>query len=216
MTLADLVYGRLTPLYDLVFSAMLEEGRRRAMEYLEPGADESVLEIGVGTGADLRDYPLPCRVTAIDLSMAMLEHARGRVDGVDAPRVTFAQMDATKLAFPDATFDAVYAPHVVNVVSDPAAIGREIARVCRPDGRVVLLNHFDGVPETTNLTNQVVGRIANLFSVNWKLSLDDFLRQAGLEPIAVESVNRPRLSSIVVCRVARTDTTRCHDAAAGG
>ncbi|MEO7134806.1 MAG: methyltransferase domain-containing protein [Vicinamibacterales bacterium] len=216
MTLADLVYGRLTPLYDLVFSPMLQEGRRRAMEYLKPEPGESVLEIGVGTGADLRDYQVPCRVTAIDLSMAMLEHARGRIDGADAPRVAFAQMDATNLAFADATFDAVYAPHVVNVVPDPAAIGREIARVCRPDGRVVLLNHFDGVPETTNFTNHVAGRIANLFSVNWKLSLEDFLRQAGLEPMTIESVNRPRLSSIVVCRVARTDTTRGHDAASGG
>jgi phosphatidylethanolamine/phosphatidyl-N-methylethanolamine N-methyltransferase len=195
---------------------MLQEGRRRAMQYLRPAADETVLEIGVGTGADLRDYPAPCRVTAIDLSMAMLEHARGRVDGVDAPRVAFAQMDATKLAFPDATFDAVYAPHVVNVVPDPAAIGREIARVCRPGGRVVLLNHFDGVAETTNLTNHVVGRVANLFSVNWKVSLEDFLRQAGLEPVTVESVNRPRLSSIVVCRIARSGTTRCHDAASDG
>ena len=113
-------------------------------------------------------------------------------------------MDATQLAFADRSFDAVYAPHVVNVVPDPAAIGREIARVCRPDGRVVLLNHFDGVPETTNLTNHVAGRIANLFSVNWKIQLDDFLRQAGLEAITVESVNRPRLSSIVLCRVARS------------
>ena len=215
MTLAELVYGRFTPLYDLVFTPMLQEGRRRAMQYLKPGVDEAVLEIGVGTGADLRDYPAPCRVTAIDLSMAMLEHARSRANGADTPRVAFAQMDATRLAFPDATFDAVYAPHVVNVVPDPVAIGREIARVCRPDGRVVLLNHFDGVPETTNFTNHVAGRIANLFSVNWQLSLDDFVRQAGLEPITVESVNRPRLSSIVLCRVARTNPLHCRDAVSG-
>ena len=203
MTLADLVYSRLTPFYDVLFGGLLQEGRRRAMAHLRPDAGESVLEIGVGTGADLREYPEPCRVTAIDLSMAMLEHARDRA-GATTARVAFAQMDATRLAFPDRSFDAVYAPHVINVVPDPAAIGREIARVCRPDGRVVLLNHFDGVPETTNLTNHVAGGIANLFSVNWKLCLDDFLRQAGLEAITVESVNRPRLSSIVLCRVART------------
>jgi len=212
MTLADLVYSRLTPFYDVVFGGMLQQGRRRAMAYLRPDTGESVLEIGVGTGADLREYPAPCRVTAIDLSMAMLEHARGRASNLTTARVAFAQMDATRLAFPDRSFDAVYAPHVINVVPDPAAIGREIARVCRPDGRVVLLNHFDGVPETTNLTNHVAGRIANLFSVNWKLPLEDFLRQAGLEAITVESVNRPRLSSVVLCRVARTDLTRCHDA----
>lgn len=215
MTLADLVYRRLTPVYDVVFGDMLQEGRRRAMAYLRPDTGESVLEIGVGTGADLHEYPAPCRVTAIDLSMAMLAHARERAGSVTTARVAFAQMDATRLAFPDRSFDAVYAPHVINVVPDPAAIGREIARVCRPDGRVVLLNHFDGVPETANITNHVAGRIANLFSVNWKLRLEDFLRQAGLEAITVESVNRPRLSSIVLCRVARSVETRCPDGVPG-
>lgn len=200
MTLADLVYARLTPLYDVVFGALLQDGRRRAMEHLNPSAGESVLEVGVGTGVHLRQYPASCRVTAIDLSMAMLERARGRADGVDSSAVSFAQMDATRLGFADASFDAVYAPHVVNVVPDPLAIGRELVRVCRPGGRVVLLNHFDGVPETTNLTNLVAGRIANLFSVNWGVRLDEFLTHAGLEAIAVESVNLPRLSSVVLCR----------------
>jgi phosphatidylethanolamine/phosphatidyl-N-methylethanolamine N-methyltransferase len=216
MTLADLVYGRLTRFYDVAFGPLLQEGRRRAMAYLSPAAGQSVLEIGVGTGADLREYPAPCHVTAIDLSMAMLEHARERASNLTTPRVSFAQMDATKLAFADRSFDAVYAPHVINVVPDPSAIGREIARVCRPDGRVVLLNHFDGVPETTNLTNDVAGRIASLFSVNWKVPLEDFLRQAGLEAITVESVNRPRLSSIVLCRVAQTGVTPYRDAPVGG
>lgn len=200
MTLADLVYGRLTPLYDVVFGALLQHGRRRAMDHLKPLAGESLLEVGVGTGVDLCEYPASCSVIAVDLSKAMLEHARGRVDRTGRSRVSFAQMDATRLAFADASFDAVYAPHVVNVVPEPVAIGRELARVCRPGGRVVLLNHFDGIPETTNLTNQVAGRVASLFSVNWQLRLDDFLAQAGLEAIAVESVNQPRLSSIVVCR----------------
>jgi phosphatidylethanolamine/phosphatidyl-N-methylethanolamine N-methyltransferase len=200
MTLADLVYGRLTPLYDAVCGAALKDGRRRALEHLKPQAGELVLEVGVGTGVDLCEYPPTCKVTAIDLSMAMIDRARERAGHAGEPRVAFAQMDATKLAFADASFDAVYAPHVVNVVPDPVAIGREMARVCRPGGRIVLLNHFDGVPETTNLTNEIAGRIAKVFSVNWRVRLDDFLREAGLEAMAVESVNHPRLSSIVLCR----------------
>jgi phosphatidylethanolamine/phosphatidyl-N-methylethanolamine N-methyltransferase len=199
MTLAELVYGRLTPLYDAVCGAMLRDGRRRALRHLDPAAGESILEVGVGTGVDLAEYPASCRVTAIDLSVAMIERARSRVDPT-GPRVSFALMDATRLGFPDGVFDAVYAPHVVNVVADPLAIGREMVRVCRPGGRVVLLNHFDGVPETTNLTNRLAGGLANMFSVNWGLRLDDFLRHVGLEAIQVESVNQPRLSSIVLCR----------------
>jgi len=200
MTLANLVYGRLTPLYDVVFGALLQEGRRRAIELLQPRAGDAILEVGVGTGAGLRGYPDDSRVTAIDLSRAMLERARRRVTHATSAHFDFVQMDATRLAFGDACFDAVYAPHVVNVVPDPKAIGREMVRVCRPGGRVVLLNHFEGVPETSNLTNHVAGRIANLFSVNWDVPLDSFLRDAGLEAIAVESVNLPRLSSIVLCR----------------
>jgi phosphatidylethanolamine/phosphatidyl-N-methylethanolamine N-methyltransferase len=205
MTLAELVYGRLTPLYDVVFGALLQSGRRRAMDHLNPTAGESILEVGVGTGVGLDGYPASCRVTAIDLSRAMVERARGRARESGTASVTFMQMDATRMAFADRSFDAVYAPHVVNVVPDPIAMGREMVRVCRPGGRVVLLNHFDGVPETSNFTNQVVGHVARLFSVDWDLSLDDYLRQVGLEAITVESVNLPKLSSIVVCRPARAE-----------
>jgi len=199
MSVADLVYGRLTPLYDVIFGKLLQDGRRRAMYHLRPAAGETVLEVGVGTGADLLEYPDSCRVTAIDLSTAMIDRARQRVGAQGRP-VCFAQMDATRLAFADGVFDAVYAPHVVNVVPDPLAIGHEMVRVCRPGGRVVMLNHFEGVAETTNLTNTLAGNLASLFSVNWRLRLDEFLRHVGLEAIEVESVNQPRLSSVVVCR----------------
>src|SRR5258705_10203284 len=98
MTLAKLVYGRLTPLYDVVFGALLQEGRRRAIELLAPLAGESILEVGVGTGVGLRGYPDSCRVTAIDLSRAMIERARGRVTHVTSAQFDFVQMDATRLA----------------------------------------------------------------------------------------------------------------------
>jgi len=199
MTVADVVYERLTPIYDALFGPLLRQGRERAIALLNPGAGERILEVGVGTGNDLAGYPPSCRVTAVDLSMAMLERARRKAAHAAAGSVSLAQMDGTNLAFPAESFDAVYAPHVLNVVANPVAMGRELLRVCRPGGRVVFLNHFDGIPETTNLTNAIAGRLAAAFSVNWRLNVDEFLREVGARATQVESVNVPRLSSIVLC-----------------
>lgn len=200
MTAAEIIYGPLTPLYDVVCGAVLQPGRRRAMAHLNPLAGETILEVGVGTGQGLTDYPQWCRVVAIDLSRAMMTRAQQRVESDDAPRVSFLQMDAQRLAFPDDSFDAVYVPYTINVVPNPVTVGRELIRVCRPGGRILMLNHFDGIPETSNLTNTLAGRLAEAFSVNWRLNVDTFLGELGLRPSVIESVNVPRLSSIVLCR----------------
>lgn len=200
ITAAQIIYGPLTPIYDVVCGAMLQPGRRRAMQLLNPAPGETVLEVGVGTGLGLDDYPPWTKVVAIDLSRPMMTRARNRVDRSGAPHVGFLQMDAAHLAFPDASFDAVYVPYTINVVPDPLAAGRELVRVCRSGGRIVLLNHFDGVRETSNVTNTLAGKVARKFSVNWQLHAGTFVRELGLTPVTIESVNVPRLSSIVVCR----------------
>ena len=103
---------------------------------------DQILEVGVGTGISLPLYPQRCSVTAIDLSEGMLERARTRVAQYHLRQVRLIQMDATELKFPDNSFDIVYAPYFINCVPDPIAVTREMRRVCRPDGRLVFLNHF--------------------------------------------------------------------------
>lgn len=200
MTAADILYGPLTPLYDLVCGPALQPGRRRAIAHLNPLPGERILEVGVGTGRGLEHYPHWCRVVAIDLSRSMMKHAQRRIDRDDAAHVRFLQMDAARLGFPDETFDAVYVPYTINVVPDPVAVGRELLRVCRPGGRLLILNHFDGIPDTANVVNAIAGRAASACSVNWHLNIDAFLGALGLRPTVIESVNVPRLSSIVMCR----------------
>jgi ubiquinone/menaquinone biosynthesis C-methylase UbiE len=192
-------YESLTPLYDAICGPLLHAGRRRAMTLLAPRPGERILEVGVGTGYGVNDYPPGCEVVAIDLSWPMLERAVRRVDDAHRGMLAFAQMDAGNLALPDDAFDAVYVPYTINVVPDPVAVGKELLRVCASTGRMVFLNHFAGVAETSNLLNGLVGRVATAMDVNWHLHLETFAKALDLRVIVKESVNIPRLSTVVVC-----------------
>jgi phosphatidylethanolamine/phosphatidyl-N-methylethanolamine N-methyltransferase len=195
------LYQALAPLYDVVYGALLQPGRRRALARLAPRAGERILEVGVGTGVALRDYPADSRVVAIDLSAAMLARARARQQRHRLDHVRLCRMDGEALAFADGCFDAVYAPYIVNVVADPVRLTREILRVCRPGGRLVFLNHFDRLDGTSRSSSRLIGTLAHLLTgVNWNLGLPEFLRDTGLEPVSIELVNAARVSSVVTCR----------------
>jgi phosphatidylethanolamine/phosphatidyl-N-methylethanolamine N-methyltransferase len=194
------IYRRLAPVYDLIYGATLEPGRRHAMTRLAPAGGERILEIGVGTGLSAMAYPPGCRVAAIDVSAPMLKRARSRL-GCRHGEITLLRMDAARLGFRDGSFDAVYAPYVINVVPDPVAVAREMLRVCRADGRLVLLNHF--ADRTPSWAADLLGRMAAHAGVNWGLDLHEFLLDAGLVARSVERVNVPSVSSVVICHKAR-------------
>ena len=164
---------------------------------IKPG--ERVLEVGVGTGINAPLYPSDCLVTGIDLSSSMLEKARDRVFRKGVRNVRLLQMDAANLKFADDTFDVVYAPYVISVVPDPVGVAREMRRVCRSGGRIIILNHF----RSKNTLMAWVERIISPFTVHigFKSDLDlpAFLAQAELEPVSIEKVNVPRIWSLVIC-----------------
>src|SRR5438093_4092723 len=193
------VYENLASIYDLVFGPTLHPGRVDAIRRMSIKPGDRVLEVGVGTGINATLYPRDCAVTGIDLSSSMLEKARDRVARKDVRNVRLLQMDAASLKFADDTFDIVYAPYVISVVPDPVAVAREMRRVCRPGGRIVILNHFRS-------KNPVLARIERIISpftvhIGFKSDLDlpAFLAQAELKPISIEKVNVPRMWSLVTC-----------------
>jgi ubiquinone/menaquinone biosynthesis C-methylase UbiE len=99
------------------------------------------LEVAAGSGLNLPYYTgAVTRAVAVDLSRGMLDQAARRARDLRL-RVAFAQMDAQRLAFRDNNFDTVAISLSLCTVPDPAAALREMARVCRPDGRIVLLEH---------------------------------------------------------------------------
>ena len=135
-------YRRWAPIYDYTFGRIAREGRRHAVELINEG-DGRVLEVGVGTGLSLPDYDRRLEIVGIDLSPDMLEKARERVASEALGNVTgLHEMDAADLKFPDAAFDTVVAMYVMTVVPEPEVVMRELARVTRPGGQVLLVNHF--------------------------------------------------------------------------
>ena len=199
----EALYARIAPVYDVVYGLALEHGRRRAMDRLAPKPGERILEVGVGTGLSAVQYPAGCRVVAIDLSAQMIARARSRLVKRAVGHVVLCRMDAAQLGFADGSFHAVYAPYLINVVPDAAAVAREMLRVCRPGGRLVFLNHFDGArgQKPSRAIGRLVGRLASRLSgANWYLDLAGFLTDTGLIPVSIESVNVPPVSSVLVCR----------------
>ncbi|SME93648.1 class I SAM-dependent methyltransferase [Pseudogulbenkiania subflava] len=134
-------YNLYAPVYDRVVAAFFAPRRRRAIALLAPRPDERILLLGAGTGLDL-DYLLGCRrLTAIDVSDGMLArlHRRAARLGLE---VEASVMDGQRLAFPDACFDAVILHLILAVIPDPVACLREVERVLKPGGRVVVFDKF--------------------------------------------------------------------------
>ena len=135
-------YARWAPVYDLVFGAVFERGRKAAIAAAERIGGR-ILEVGVGTGLSLRDYSRTNRLTGVDLSAPMLRRAKARVAEHSLSNVEgLAVMDAQHLGFQDAVFDVVVAQYVITAVPDPEATLDEFARVVKPGGEIILVNHL--------------------------------------------------------------------------
>jgi len=135
-------YARWAPVYDLVFTFVMRPGRK-AIAAAANRIGGRVLDVGVGTGLELPMFGGHVRLTGIDLSEPMLARARQRVcDKALANVEGLFIMDAEHLAFNDAHFDAVVAPYVLTVLPAPEATLNELARVVKPGGEIIIVNHF--------------------------------------------------------------------------
>lgn len=141
-------YRRWAPVYDNTFGRVSTEGRRHAVEIINQRHGR-VLEVGVGTGLSLPNYGRHLEIVGMDLSPEMLDKARKKVSEDGLSHVSgLHEMDASDMSFPTSSFDTVVAMYVMTVVPEPAQVMRELARVCKVGGEVILVNHFsqeDGV-----------------------------------------------------------------------
>lgn len=133
-------YSAYAPFYDAIV-APLQNGRGRSIELLDLQPGKHLLIVGCGTGLDLPLLPLDGQVTAIDLTPTMVRRTAARGDAINLP-VLASVMNGQQLAFPAESFDAVALHLILAVVPDPIACAREVARVLRPGGRVVIFDKW--------------------------------------------------------------------------
>jgi phosphatidylethanolamine/phosphatidyl-N-methylethanolamine N-methyltransferase len=193
------VYEKLAKVYDVIFGPTLHHGRLVAIERMAIKPGDRVLEVGVGTGINTSLYPDNCSVTGIDLSSSMLEKARERVRREGLRHVRLHEMDAAHLIFADDTFDIVYAPYLVSVVPDPVQVVREMRRVCKPRGKIVILNHFRSANAILSRLERAISPFTVHIGFKSDLDLPGFLAQADLRPVSIEKVNFPKIWSLVIC-----------------
>ena len=182
-------YELYAPVYDFIFDWIFSPGRAAAAKQLDLQRSDSVLEVGIGTGLNLPLYPATTQLTGIDLSQEMLDKAVERVQSLAMPNVTLKVMDATSLDFGDNEFDKAVATYTISAVPDPVAVLREMRRVVKPGGVIVIMNHFRSQRRLMGWLEDLVAPVCTRLGWKSNLALKPLLAQVGLEPELVAKAN---------------------------
>jgi ubiquinone/menaquinone biosynthesis C-methylase UbiE len=180
-------WDKIAPRYGSDFWDRVEERLylTRWRRQLLARASGRVLEIATGTGINLPYYPKSCEIIATDLSPRMLARARQCAENLGR-KVGFCTMDAEALDFPDDSFDTVVDCNSLCVFPNPIAALREMGRVCRIDGRILLLEHGRSHHKWVARLQDWDVEARVLYGCDWNRSYEDLIREAGLPIVSAE------------------------------
>ena len=150
-------YDRLAPWFDSLEGFL--EGlffRRYRKKLWRQATGPHILEVGVGTGKNFGFYPQDIRITAIDFSPKMLEQAQKKRDRKQLD-IDLALMDVQSICYADNSFDTVIASFVFCSVPQPRKGLKELYRVLKPGGQLLLLEHVLS-------SNKIMAAMMNIFN----------------------------------------------------
>ena len=193
------VYSKYASMYDHTFGKVFQQTRESAVRGLPVQPGHRILEVGIGTGEALPLYPSHCEVLGIDLSERMLEHALRRVEEYRLDHVTLQCMDAGNMDIPDDHFDIVMAAYVVTAVPDYRLVVDEMIRVCKPGGRIVMLNHFSNGNKVIAAVEKLISPLCKHIGFRTDLALHMVLEGTCLTVASKKKVNPLRFWHLVEC-----------------
>jgi len=191
------LYSEFAPLYDKIFGKIFYSRLESVIEDLDIPPGAKVLEVGAGTGTSFPAYPTHCQVTGIDLAPDMLARAQRKIRDNGWTHLTVREMNALDLEFPDDSFDYVMAFHVVTVVPDPVRMIAEAKRVCKPGGKIVIVNHFTSDFPLLGSLTEALDPITRLLGWRTNLRLKPFIKTTDLPVERVYKLSKASLYTVL-------------------
>jgi phosphatidylethanolamine/phosphatidyl-N-methylethanolamine N-methyltransferase len=190
------VYGKCSPIYDRVFGQIFRPRIKMGIARSGIRTGHKVIEVGVGTGLSLPFYPEGCKVVGIDLTKEMLAKAQEKKRLLGLTNVELLEMDAENMTFADDTFDHSLAAFVITVVPNPEKMVKEMKRVTKVGGNIVILNHFSsknplvcGMNKLFSPLTEKVGWRSDvtldLLSNHCNLQIDDMFKRTPIDPWSI-------------------------------
>ncbi len=192
-------YRFYAPIYDAIFGKVLEHGRKKMCASVHEVLPERLLEVGVGTGLTLFNYPRESQVVGIDISDEMLAHAHVKARNLLDRNIILFAMNGEQMEFSDNSFDCVTVPYVLSVTPNPEKLVAELRRVCKPDGTIFILNHFSGSRFWWFLEKSV-SSIAHKIGFRSSFHFNEHISAHDWRVESVEEVNALGLSKLIRIR----------------
>ncbi len=194
-------YQRISPIYDRLEWLMERRFRPWRENLWKFVHGPRVLEVGVGTGKNIEFWPPNCRMTAIDLTPGMLDIARQRAKSLNKQDADLFLADVQHLELPSGIFDTVVATFVFCSVPDPVQGLREIGRVVRPGGQVLLLEHVRiDRPVIGAMMDILAPLVVRLNGANINRRTIENVRIAGLHIERVKDLDRMGMFKLIFAR----------------
>lgn len=172
-------YTLYLPIYDFIADRIFRKYRKRSVQLMGAKPDDAILILGAGTGLDLPYLQGHTNLTAIDITPGMISKLKQRAEKLHIP-VKAQMMNGQQLSFADASFDAVILHLILAVIPDPVACIKEVERVLKPGGVVMVFDKFLPDGQQPSMLRRLLNQVASTLFSDINRSIGHIVRHTSL------------------------------------